>query len=812
MAKSAARQLLRMMLGWVKTLILVALGLVPAVWVGDSKGHVNSGEAGYSVVSQWLSCLLWVSAIPYGIWMASLTFTPAIAWGLLVIPATFFLFGRRVSAHLGREMTVREHLVQLKIVSEATWARMLLITGAAISAVGVLLGLLPHWPIAVAAAQGAFDSILPWYPLVTLCGYWLTLPVAARAGYLSAKDSESDADFEAYWSAQVAAILGISATEWQLAGGTVALDPGNVIRAENLPPAARMKFTGIEDRCAAITPGYTVRSVSWDSLVLAPIDQEPDVMAARAAKAESGGLLSGFRNEPDTLARPSAMAWIVADSQRFNAAQLDAYAKTRGARVVELREAEREVVVAELSPLVQQVRARLASLLNASEWAVELSISTAQDGRIQTVEVLRHPNMGADPVRRQETWRQLIAAIPGGSTGWTVADDAVRGRVTLTYGDPRVLPKLIDGKTILPHELGTEAWSEFPIGLNDAGNVVKLSLKAGPHSIVVGGTGAGKSVVLRGVMLNALARGFEVVIIDPVKKAAGLKPVAPWTKGVFTDSREQAAAALAEIYAEVRRRVDQIDAIDGENWRDLPTGSVQPILVVIDEYASLVAIDEKPIGIPPGDPEMVEWSADASAKAKIKATVGKIAREARSAGIHLVLALQRPDAAVIGGSVRENLGSIVQMVVPARPPSPEALRMLFPTDYVQPAMDEIAVLNDGVSPGFALSYIEGGGVQGLRVGFVEPSELAEYPARLGIPLGIPLVLPEAEPAVGTPVTRKRGTPKLQPAPAPEIIDIGEFTFDLDDLAEPTAVTPAPSPASFDEPAAARSEFEFSFDD
>jgi hypothetical protein len=525
-------------------------------------------------------------------------------------------------------------------------------------------------------------------------------------------------------------------------------------------------------------------------LVLAPIDQEEDVQAARAAKAESGGLISGLRNEPDTAARPLAVTWIVAEGQRFNAPQLDAFARSRGLRVVELREADREVVVASLSPLVQSVRARLASLLNAPEHAVELAITTATGGRIETVEISRYPNMGTDPVRRRETFQQLIGSIPGGSTGWTVTEDAVRGQVTLTYGDPRVLPKLVPGEELLPAAIDASKWARLPLGRNDAGAGVSLNLASGPHVAVSGETGSGKTIALRQIMLGALAAGFDVVVVDPVKKAAGLKSLTPWTRGIFTKSVPEAAAVLTAVYSEVRRRVDLIDSVDGENWMDLPAGSVKPLLVVIDEFAALAESEgAKPPGIPADHPIMIEWQEMAFARATIKSTVKKISREARSAGVHLVLSGQQFYAETIDSQTRANLGTVVQLIAPTKPPSKGILSMLFPGDRADDAMGEVDALNDG-SKGLGIVYVDGGAVQGIRVGFVDKEDLAAYCERLGVPMGIPLELPEPEPAAGTVSSGPRRHPAPKPSAAPEIIDRGSFSFDLEDLeVVPTALAP-----------------------
>jgi hypothetical protein len=806
MAKSAGQKLLRMALSWLKNVLLILLGLVPAVVVGDSRGHVGAPgqEKFWSVAAQWSSAVLWVSLFPYIIW-ESRALNPAFAWGLLVLVPAWFWFGRRVSAARGREMTVWQFVAKVRVALGQAWARVSLISGFTVVVAGIALGLLPHWPAGVEAAQGAFDEILPRYALVVLIGYGITLPLAARAGHLSAVDDLDSANFQAYWASQLSGILSISTREWELAGGKVTLEPGNVIRAEDLPPVARTRFAGIEQRCELIAPGYTVRSHEWD-LVLAPIDQEEDVQAARAAKAESGGLISGLRNEPDSLARPLAMTWIVAEGQRFNAGQLDVYARTRGLRVVELREADREVVVASLSPLVQSVRARLANLLNAPEHAIELAITTASGGSIETVEISRYPNMGPDPVRRRETFQQLIGSVPGGSTGWTVTEDAVKGQVTLTYGDPRVLPKLIRGEELLPKTIDASTWARLPLGRNDAGETVSLNLASGPHVAVSGETGSGKTIALRQIMLGALASGFDVVVVDPVKKAAGLKSLAPWTRGIFTKSVPEAAAVLTAVYTEVRRRVDLIDAVDGENWMDLPAGSVKPLLVVIDEFAALAESEgAKPPGIPTDHPIMIEWQEMAFARATIKSTVKKISREARSAGVHLVLSGQQFYAETIDSQTRANLGTVVQLIAPTKPPSKGILSMLFPGDRADDAMAEVEALNDG-SKGLGIVFVDGGAVQGIRVGFVDKEDLAAYCELLSVPLGIPLELPEPEPTAGTVSAGPRRNPAPKPAAIPEVVDVGSFSFELDDLKEapaPLAATPTPQVTS---------SFDFFFDE
>lgn len=424
-----------------------------------------------------------------------------------------------------------------------------------------------------------------------------------------------------------------------------------------------------------------------------------------------------------------------------------------------------------------------------------LPLFSVQDGEgVLDRVIITRADQPMDRMKALAYWMEVARTVVGHS-GWTVEMDDRTGRVELISGKVRRLPRIVPGKSVLPQEIDTKDWSSFAVGLNSVGDEVRIDLQAGPHTLVVGGTGSGKSVALRAIILNALSKGFEVVIIDPSKQAAGLLGIRPWTKGIFIKDVEEAASALAAVYKEVRRRVDMITAVSGENWMDLPEGTVKPILVLVDEFSTLVTPDEKPPGLKQDDELMVEWAADAGARAKVRSFVGRIAKEARSAGVHLVISTQRPDAKDIGGNVRENLGTIIQLVVPSRPPSPEALRMVFPAECQPEALEEIQLLNDGRSKGFALAYLEGGGVQGFRVGLVEKDDMAGYAEEMGIPLGDPLQIAATEPRPFSAVA-----PAWEPEPEPVVKDLGEISLDLDDMewdldgvgksAAETAVDPA----------------------
>lgn len=171
--------------------------------------------------------------------------------------------------------------------------------------------------------------------------------------------------------------------------------------------------------------------------------------------------------------------------------------------------------------------------------------------------------------------------------------------------------------------------TRVPIGLGDDG-AVHLDLVAdGPHALIGGTTGSGKSELLRTLVLgwasSAAPREQSVLLVDFKGGAAfaGLAAL-PHVVGLMTDLDPEAAErALRSLRAELRRRERLLLEHGCRDIAELPSGVMSRLLVVVDEYAALVeSVDELPA-----------LFADLSARG-------------RSLGIHLVLCTQRPSGVV----------------------------------------------------------------------------------------------------------------------------------------------------------------------
>ena len=174
-----------------------------------------------------------------------------------------------------------------------------------------------------------------------------------------------------------------------------------------------------------------------------------------------------------------------------------------------------------------------------------------------------------------------------------------------------------------------------------ADGVVEIDLERdGPHALIAGTTGAGKSELLRSLVLGLAAASppeqLSFVLVDYKGGSAFVRCTAlPHVVGVVTDlDHHLAARMLASLHAELRRRESVLRAVGAADLRDyrrLPgIAPLARLVVIVDEFAALAA-------------ELPEFLAS---------LVG-IAQRGRSLGVHLVLATQRPSG-VVSDDIRAN--------------------------------------------------------------------------------------------------------------------------------------------------------------
>jgi hypothetical protein len=191
-------------------------------------------------------------------------------------------------------------------------------------------------------------------------------------------------------------------------------------------------------------------------------------------------------------------------------------------------------------------------------------------------------------------------------------------------------------------------WNEFPLGKTFGDEEAIWDVSNFPHMLVAGTTGSGKSVTQRTILLHTMqSPDWRVLLIDPKQVELSQYGGHPNVLKIATEI-DESYALIQQLEQEMMNRYVRMKEAGVNHFRSLP--NVPPaILLMVDEVFALL---ELIAGASKTDPVIKEQN---EMKAGMTLMVGKIARLGRAAGVHMVLATQRPDAKVLPGEVKANL-------------------------------------------------------------------------------------------------------------------------------------------------------------
>src|SRR6478736_2526949 len=223
--------------------------------------------------------------------------------------------------------------------------------------------------------------------------------------------------------------------------------------------------------------------------------------------------------------------------------------------------------------------------------------------------------------------------------------------------------------------LGSEAYHSMSsplaiaLGKDIGGNAVVADLQKMPHLLVAGTTGSGKSVALNAMILSLLykaePKNIRLIMIDPKMLELSVYKDIPHLLCPVVIDMKQAVNALTWCVAEMDRRYKLMNWIGARNlsgynhkvteqkYEDpftLDSGKPETltpmpqIVVVVDELADLMMVIGK----------------------KVEELIARIAQKARAAGIHLILATQRPSVDVITGLIKANIPARIAFQVASK--------------------------------------------------------------------------------------------------------------------------------------------------
>ncbi|MBT2654387.1 DNA translocase FtsK [Bacillus sp. ISL-18] len=196
------------------------------------------------------------------------------------------------------------------------------------------------------------------------------------------------------------------------------------------------------------------------------------------------------------------------------------------------------------------------------------------------------------------------------------------------------------------------------LGRDITGEAVLAELNKMPHLLVAGATGSGKSVCINGIITSVLMRAkpheVKLMMIDPKMVELNVYNGIPHLLAPVVTDAKKASQALKKVVSEMERRYELFSHtgtrnIEGYNEHvrrhNLEENDKQPLLpyivVIVDELADLMMV----------------------ASSDVEDSITRLAQMARAAGIHLIIATQRPSVDVITGVIKANIPSRIAFAV-----------------------------------------------------------------------------------------------------------------------------------------------------
>ncbi|WP_028043688.1 DNA translocase FtsK [Candidatus Stoquefichus massiliensis] len=198
------------------------------------------------------------------------------------------------------------------------------------------------------------------------------------------------------------------------------------------------------------------------------------------------------------------------------------------------------------------------------------------------------------------------------------------------------------------------------LGKDVSGQPIYAELDKMPHLLIAGATGSGKSVCVNTIITSILMRAkpdeVKLILVDPKKVELSIYNGIPHLLAPVVTDPKKAAAVLREVVAEMERRYDVFASVNARNIKsynefahtyneDKNESDQKEILsyhvIILDEVADLMMVASK----------------------EVEDCIMRISQMARAAGIHLIVATQRPSTDIITGVIKANIPSRIAFAV-----------------------------------------------------------------------------------------------------------------------------------------------------
>lgn len=436
--------------------------------------------------------------------------------------------------------------------------------------------------------------------------------------------------------------------------GRFAMRAGSAVRtgaARGSNALREFLFVEVEDDAAAAEPGF--RDVTESNVM---VDEDPEQQPQSlwpTPTASDNGMLpaSGWSSTPveatdESPAAPAAE--VPAGLESYRLPPLSLLQRGRGGKPLRSQR-ESEAKGKQLEQTLENfgVKARVVGVQHGPA-VTRFELEPATGVRVSRIQSLANDialSLAAPDIR-------IEAPIPGKSL------------VGIEVPNPEISPVNLRNVLEAPQFRNITSPLTIAFGMDIAGQAVIAPLDKMPHVLIAGATGSGKSVCVNVLLASLLykARPEEVrlLLVDPkVVELSSYNGIPHLLVPVVTDPK-RAAAALQWLVKEMERRyevfaeagvrdINRYNVTIGESGGErLPY-----IVVVIDELADLMMV----------------------APVDVEDAIQRLAQMARAAGIHLVVATQRPSVDVITGVIKANIPSRIAFAVSSQTDSRVILDM-----------------------------------------------------------------------------------------------------------------------------------------
>jgi DNA segregation ATPase FtsK/SpoIIIE, S-DNA-T family len=230
---------------------------------------------------------------------------------------------------------------------------------------------------------------------------------------------------------------------------------------------------------------------------------------------------------------------------------------------------------------------------------------------------------------------------------------SVPGKAALGIEIPNSFRQIVYIRDLLGSEnyLNNSSKLSIALGLDVVGNAIIADLAKMPHLLIAGATGAGKSVaintIIASILYNATPEDVRFLMVDPKRiELSGYEGIPHLLHPVVVEPK-LASRALQWAVREMERRyrlLEEAKVKGFDSYNDSAKEKLPYIVVIVDELADLMMVVSK----------------------DVEASIARLAQMARAAGIHLILATQRPSVDVLTGLIKANFPTRISFKVSSK--------------------------------------------------------------------------------------------------------------------------------------------------